>query len=112
MSSPVSSSSKFFIQLPQDEYWNTGYPAAVIEAEEQPADKWGYVSLKVLAPASFANKWPTVSRDSFKECSGPAREFDVKSYIRFIHTFKPNIHLPKGWSKKELEELLEGTSQR
>jgi hypothetical protein len=102
MSSPIG--SKFFIE-PPDEYWNTGHPKQIIEAEEQPADKWGGVSLKVLAPESFASKWPSVSKQLFIECSGPVRTFDYRGYVQFIHSIRPNIPLPKGWKEEEKEKV-------
>lgn len=100
MSSPVSSTSKFFIEPPGDEYWNTGYGKGIIEAEEQPVNEWGSVSLKVLAPASFASKWPSVSKRFFIECSGPVRTFDYKGYVHFIHSIRPDFPLPKGWKEE------------
>lgn len=95
----MSIGSKFFIELPGDEYWNTGHPKVIFEAEEQPADKLGNISLKVLAPSSFASKWSFVSKRFFTECSGPVRTFDYKGYVQFIHSFKPDIPLPKGWKE-------------
>jgi len=97
MANPVGSSSKFFIEPPCDEYWNTGHPNQIIEVEEQPATEWGGVSLKVLAPESFASKWPSVSKRLFIECSGPVRTFDYKGYVHFIHSIRPDIPLPKGF---------------
>ena len=62
MSSPVASSPKFFIEPPVDEFWNTGLPKGVIEAKEQPADEYGNVFLKILAPDSIASIWSIVSK--------------------------------------------------
>lgn len=60
-----------------DKYGNTGHHFgfrqdeirhAVIEAVEEPG-----VTLRVVAPADFIARWPTVSRFGWVVCAGPAR---------------------------------------
>lgn len=97
MSSPII--SKFFIESPRDEYWNTGHGKQIIEVEEQSDDKANRVFLKVLAPQSFASNWPIVSKEYFIECSGPVKDLDYRGYVHLIHSIKPNIPLPKGWKE-------------
>jgi hypothetical protein len=85
----------FYIEKPQDEYWNTMYPNTVIEGEDSNlADKWS--SIKVLSPESFSKKWPTVHKQYFFKCSGPVRELSDDEYVEFIHSLQPNLKLPKG----------------
>lgn len=101
-----ASASKFFIELPGDEHWNTLHTrGVVIEAQEQPINKWQHVVLTVLAPESFASRWPTVNKSDFIECSGPARKLDTKEYVRFIHAIEPRIPLPKRWTDHTTKQL-------
>jgi hypothetical protein len=99
MTSSVTSLTKFCVELPSNEYWNTSRPKEIIEVEEQPPDMWGNISFKVLAPASFANKWPIVRKSIYIECSGPSRALDFNDYVQLIHSLKPDIPLPKEWKK-------------
>lgn len=89
--------TKFYIQAPQDEYWNTGYPTTIIEAEEDEknADKPSFShSIKVIVPSFFAQSWSSVSKRSFIECSGPARKLTYEEYVDLVHRLIPNHPLP------------------
>ena len=52
-----------FVHLPLDKFGNTAYGTVVIEAEAVEAypPGSGYISMKVLAPPEFAQKWPKLS---------------------------------------------------
>lgn len=93
--------TKFYIGPPQDEYWNTGHPITIIEAQE--VENIYFKELKVIAPSSFADSWPTVCKDFFMECSGPARELTYEEYVELIHKLIPSRTLPKGYKPKSTE---------
>lgn len=78
----------FITELPGDEYGNRAYTnsqAQVIEVEV--VDQY---SLRVIAPASFCEKWPTLSQwpslqaRNWKEVSGPARLLTQTEYEALI----------------------------
>src|SRR5204862_556482 len=57
----------FYIQPPQDEYWNTMHHPVVIEAiDADPTNQWS--SLEVIAPEYFKKAWPTVCKLYFVKC--------------------------------------------
>lgn len=101
MSAVTNQATKFYIEKPGDEYWNTGYPKEVIEVDESPLDEYGERSLKVLNTAEFAQKWPSVSSIFFIECSGPARKLNYKEYVLLVHSLLPNRKLPVGFTSTD-----------
>lgn len=60
----------FYVELARDKYGNTGKHKAVVEAKVTPDGR----DLLPLAPAVFAEKWPTGwLRGGWQETEGPAR---------------------------------------
>lgn len=83
MALPISPESKFFVPLSLE--FNRDYPKAVIETVEEPTPpNTTLVQLKVLAPDSFAKKYPRVARIFFFEWVGPARELTQKEYEQIL----------------------------
>jgi len=97
--------TSYYIQPPQDEYWNTGYSTTIIEAENTSSEDDRFASLKVIAPKSFKEKWPSVCLLYFIECKGegPARELKWKEYVSVIRRLMPKRKLPKGYSESDFE---------
>lgn len=95
--------TKCYVERRDGEYWYAGYrtkgcSAVVIEAEEY-LNAYGLRSLKVLNPAAFAKKWPTVCPHSFIECSGPARKLNYNEYVLLVHSLLPNRKLPVAFTR-------------
>lgn len=102
MGFPVVNTPKFFIPLPLGNDWNRLHPAAVIEAvEELPGRNSALVHLKVLAPDSFAKKYPRVARLVFTECAGPARELDEDEYMHLLDPLKSKTLLLKEFKSEQ-----------
>jgi|688.fasta_scaffold02776_30 hypothetical protein len=94
----MNSLTKFYIEVPRDEYWNTGWTIAIIEAHEH---KKNPNKLKVIAPSSFG--YPFVLKNFFIECSGPAKKLTYAEYVELIHELIPKRPLPKGYKSKSTE---------
>lgn len=89
MASQISAESKFYTPLPLGNDLNRSYPPVVIETvEELTEPSTTLVHLKVLAPDSFAKKWPQVDRLVFVECAGPPRELNEDEHLRLLNSLK------------------------
>jgi len=92
--------TKFYVELPADEYGNTALPTAVIQATI--AQHHGRPRLTILAPAEIAQKWPTRYADFYKgyaETEGPARLLSREDYDALIE----RIHAAD-WHGPECED--------
>ncbi len=79
--------ARFYIQRPADEYGNTGYPLAVIEATAEDLDSPFGARLHVVAPASFGATWHTVRTGyGWVETEGPARMLSREEWEGIIET--------------------------
>ncbi len=97
MSSPVDT-SKFYVEYSAAPDWDTLYPKMVLKGEEQPETNYGTKSLKVLAPASFSGRWPTVKYSFFVECPGPARPLQHSEYVQLMESIAPSIAIHNPWA--------------
>ena len=99
-------STRFYVQKPCDEYWNTGMTDWVIEARPidisekglsawQKTDEYVQENLKVLNPKKFG--WPHVEKEMWVECSGPSRKLEYREYVALYHSLQPGCPLPKGY---------------
>jgi len=71
---PVVQGSKFFVEIPFDNY-DTKYPKAV------------YQALEVIYRGEhmlYVNPWCLFYKRDFLECDGPARLLNEHSYMRLI----------------------------
>ncbi|HET9969068.1 MAG TPA: hypothetical protein VFQ68_12615 [Streptosporangiaceae bacterium] len=86
-----STETRFYIELPGDEYGNTAWPTAVIEAQvlpagREPATKYDNTDrprMIVTGPAEIASRWPSCYADQyggFAETEGPARMLSRDEY--------------------------------
>ena len=90
------SKTKFYVPLPLGNDWNRPYPPFVIETVAVlTKPNTTLVHLKVLAPDSFAKKWPLVCRLVFVECEGPARKLGEDEYLRLLNSLKSKASLSK-----------------
>lgn len=95
------SDTKFYVQLPADEYGNVGHPYYIIEATEE-GDAFGAAfgsRLHVAAPAEFTSKWPTVRKGptgvgDWVETEGPARKMTREEWVSIVEP------LTVGWDVK------------
>jgi hypothetical protein len=77
----------FYLEMPKDEYFNTGHPYGVIEGDPEvyEASPGLGPQIKVTAPASFAKRWPTVlAMHGWVEVEGPARSMEYEEYRAYI----------------------------
>lgn len=76
--------TKFYVELPADEYGNTAYSPAVVAAQYHPTgreplrplDNTKRPYMTVSGPPEFAARWPGFYEDSYggwAETEGPAR---------------------------------------
>lgn len=96
MSIKETQAAKFFVVLPENDLWETPCSKTVFKGKLR-KDKFGITTIQVIAPKSFAEKWPTVLDSIFIKCSGPARELTDREYVELIHQLRPKIPLPKEW---------------
>lgn len=98
--------SSFYVQKPQDQYWNTGCTGYVIEAvpldikdNETPefmrTQEYADTYLKVINPPKSDFSWRQVLKSNWIECSGPVRKLNFKEYTALYHSLRPNHPLPK-----------------
>ena len=90
--------SKFYIELPRDENWSTGYGRQIIEARPFTyyfTPTFSREELEVVAPKSF--KWPQVNAELYVECDGPAtqNELSYNDYKALIKRLAPNNYSVK-----------------
>lgn len=82
----ISQETKFYLELPTDEYGNTAMKRAVVEATSRLQDE--RERLIPVAPAYHANGWPTGwYRDSYGgwvETQGPARELTYAEWKTLV----------------------------
>lgn len=81
------SETRFYIELPADEYGNTAYPKAVVEGVLAQDQDSGRPRLTFAAPAEIVSRWPSVYADGFggyAETEGPARMLSHEEYEALI----------------------------
>lgn len=95
---------KFYVTIPLDEQWNTGFPTIVIKGADVPetlvSPSYLPKRIKILEPISFSHKWPTLMKRFFIECPGPVRKLSHEDYVALIHKLMPQRPLPKGNNNK------------
>ena len=94
------SSGSFFVELPQDEYCNTGYGAQVIHGTIIHPDKdfLLYKTIKVDSPQNFIDKWPTVNPNGW---------VTLKNYKGSVRTDRLSLEeLAELWQKNGVFDLL------
>jgi hypothetical protein len=98
--------NKFYIHVPQDQHWDTGYPKTVFQGVEEPMIPqmpWYKIRVCVIAPTSFANKYPNFYRFALLECAGPARKLTLEEYVELVHGLIPEHPLPRRYKLKASE---------
>ena len=83
----MTTETRFYVELPADEYGNTALPPAVIEAELAQDAEARRPKLTILAPAEIAQNWPTRYADfynGYAETEGPARMLNREEYDALI----------------------------
>ena len=87
------SETRFYIELPGDEYGNTALPKAVVEGRiVQGGTEAGFsnparMALLITAPPEVASRWPGMYTDTYggyAEVEGPARMLSRDEYDAII----------------------------
>lgn len=105
--------TKFYVNAPADEHWNTRVPAQVVEAalidEAEPLNKWESAEddMRIVDPKDF--DWGNITPKSWWiECEGPSRKLSMGKYFSLIHKIDPDRPLPGGMSQERFNTLIQG----
>ena len=76
----------FWIEMPQDEFFNTGHHPQIIEGEAGPWEAYpDLTQIVVTAPEDFKESWPTVlTIHGWVEVEGPVRKLSYDEYRAYI----------------------------
>jgi hypothetical protein len=95
----TTTETRFYVELPADEYGNTAWPVAVIEArilppgspEAGPLANPDRPKMLIAGPAEIVSRWPSCYADrydGFAEVEGPARMLSREEYDALIETVR------------------------
>ena len=84
----------FWVEKPQDKYWNTSIRHVIIEAIEQKSKFSDRTVFEILSPEEF-KPFSGYRTENWIECDGPSRELPYDEYVDLIHKLLPGIKAPK-----------------
>jgi hypothetical protein len=106
--------ARFYIQIPEREYWTTDGGKWVIEAE--PVENHPYLAsyaktvkhastyLRIIKPGAGELSSEYVRKEYWTECYGPARKLDFREYVALYHSIDPSLPLPVTFDKGRITE--------
>ncbi len=106
----TSTGTGFYVQKPNDEFWNTFLSNWVIEAlpidisdsslkDWEKTDTYVRGKLKVINPKNF--DWPHIDKSMWVKCSGPSRKLEFREYVKLYQSLNPEHPLPPKWEERK-----------